>query len=136
VRWDSRLLRINDDRWQPLYTYALTTAGKFCSCPGAIPREKKSAVERGEEATLKQVARIGTRTRDWSHAMVQARGVEGPRVMEGLRALAHRHEASAIERACELALASGSYRLRTIREVLKRDGGGSRSSLNSRRSIQ
>jgi hypothetical protein len=54
--------------------------------------------------------------------MVQARGVEGTRVLVGLRALAHTYETSAIEHACELALASGSYRLRTIREVLKRDG--------------
>jgi hypothetical protein len=123
VRWDSRLLRIHDDRWQSLYTHAITTAGKFRSCPGAIPQEKVSAVERGVEALLKQVGRIGTRTRDWCHAMVQARGVEGTRVLVGLRALAHTHDTSAIEHACELALASGSYRLRTIREVLKRNGG-------------
>ena len=122
VRWDSRILRIHDDRWQALYTHAITAAGQFRTCPGAIPREKVSAVERGVEALLKQVSRIGPRTRDWAHVMVQARGVEGTRVLLGLRALSLKHEASAIEYACELALASGSYRLRTIRELLKRHG--------------
>jgi hypothetical protein len=46
--------------------------------------------------------------------------VEATRVLVGLQSLTHRHEAHTIERACEMALASGSYRLRTIRELLKR----------------
>jgi len=45
VRWDARLLRLYDDRWSALFTHAITTAGRFSSGPGAIPREKISAVE-------------------------------------------------------------------------------------------
>ena len=122
VRWDARLLRLYDDRWTALFTYAVTTPGKFQTHPGAIPAEKMSAVERGAQAMLKQVSRIGPKTRDWAAATVQARGVEATRVLVGLQALTHQHEAHAIERVCELALAGGSYRLRTIRELLKRQG--------------
>jgi transposase len=120
VRWDSRLLRLYDDRWTALFTYAVTTPGKFQTHPDAIPAKKKSAVERGAQSLLKEVSRIGPKTRDWAAATVQARGVEATRVLVGLRSLTHRHEAHTIERACELALAGGSYRLRTIRELLKR----------------
>ena len=43
------------------------------------------------------------------------RGVEG-----GLKALAGKHEASALESACETALGYGARRLRSIRQLLKR----------------
>ena len=39
--------------------------------------------------------------------MIQARGVEGVRVLQGLLSLAGRHPASAIEQACEIAVGYG-----------------------------
>jgi transposase len=123
VRWDSRLLRLFDDRWTALYSHAITTPGRFQTCPGAIPAEKMSAVEKGVQSLLKEVSRIGTKTRDWADAMVQARGVQGTRVLVGLKSLTKQYAADAIERACEVALASGSYRLKTLRELLKRKVG-------------
>ena len=47
--------------------------------------------------------------------MIEARGVEGVRVLQGLLSLASRHSTSAIEQACEIAVGYGEYRLRTIR---------------------
>ena len=52
--------------------------------------------------------------------MTQARGVEGVRVLVGLKALAGKHDTQALDQACERALAHGAWRLRTIRELLKR----------------
>ena len=46
---------------------------------------------------------------------IAVRGIEGVRVLQGLLSLAGRHACAAIERACALASASGSYHLRTIR---------------------
>ena len=40
----------------------------------------------------------------------------------GLLNLANKHESHLIERACETALTHGVYRLRTIRELIKRQG--------------
>ena len=51
--------------------------------------------------------------------MIQARGVEGVRVLVGLLSLAGRHPANAIEHACEIAQGYGEYHLRTIRSLLK-----------------
>ena len=53
--------------------------------------------------------------------MLQTRGIEGVRVLQGLLALAKRHDAEAIERACEVAFSHGAWRLKTIRQLLKRD---------------
>ena len=52
--------------------------------------------------------------------MTQTRGVEGIRVLQGLKALASKHAATALDEACETALAHGAWRLRTIREMARR----------------
>ena len=69
---------------------------------------------------LRQVAAIGPHTRDWANAMTQARGVEGIRVLVGLKALAGKHDSQALEQACRVALTHGAYRLRAVRQLLKR----------------
>ena len=48
------------------------------------------------------------------------RGIEGIRVLVGLKSLAGKHETAALERACQTALEYGAHRLRTIRVLLKR----------------
>ncbi|MCI0348279.1 MAG: hypothetical protein L0Z53_02545 [Acidobacteriales bacterium] len=52
---------------------------------------------------------------------IQARGIEGVRVLQGLLSLAGRYPASDLEKACEIAHSHGSYRLRTLRVLLGRD---------------
>jgi len=122
VRWDSRLVRIFNDHWEQIAVHAKAEPGRFRTAGEHIPKEKVSAVERGTDALLRQVAAIGPQTRQWAEATTQARGVEGVRVLLGLRNLAGKHDSSALEDACRVALSHGAYRLRTIRELLKRQG--------------
>lgn len=121
VRWDSRLVRIFNDRWEQLAVHAKAEPGRFRTDANHIPKEKVSAVERGTDALLRQVAAIGPHTRQWAEAMTQARGVEGVRVLVGLKALAARHDTPTLEEACRKALAHGAYRLRTIRQLIQRN---------------
>jgi hypothetical protein len=120
ARWDTRLVRLFDDRWRQVAVHAKTEPGRFRTSNQHIPREKFSAVERGADALLRQIAAIGPHTRDWANAMTQARGVEGIRVLVGLKALAGKHDTEALEEACHTALSHGAYRLRAVRELLKR----------------
>lgn len=120
VRWDSRLVRVFNDQWQQLAVHAKADPGRFRTCAEHIPKEKFSAVERGTDALLRQVATIGPHTGQWAEAVVQARGVESVRVLVGLKALAGKHRSETLEKACEIALSHGAYRLRTIRSLLKR----------------
>jgi hypothetical protein len=121
VRWDSRLVRVFNDRWEQLAVHAKAEPGRFRTDSKHIPKEKVSAVERGTDALLRQTTAIGPHAQEWASAMIQVRGVEGVRVLVGLKALTGKHNAAAIDRACEKALAHGAYRLRVIRELLKRD---------------
>jgi transposase len=122
VRWDSRLVRIFNDRWEQVAVHAKVEPGRFRTAAEHIPKEKVSAVERGTDALLRQVAFIGPYTRQWAEATTQARGVEAVRVLVGLKNLAGKHPSDALEEACRVALSHGAYRLRTVRTLLHRQG--------------
>ena len=121
VRWDSRMVRIFNERMQPIAVHTRQEPGRFSTPPQYIASEKISAVERGATWLLDRVtSRLGPHSTAWAKAMIQARGVEGVRVLQGLLSLAGRHPAAAIEQACEVASGYGAYQLRTIRALIKR----------------
>lgn len=120
ARWDNRLVRVFNDRWEQVAVHAKAEPGRFRTSSQHIPKEKVSAVERGTDALLRQVASIGPHTRQWAQATVQARGVEAVRVLVGLKALSGKHDPDALERACQTALTYGAHRLRTVRQLLAR----------------
>lgn len=120
VRWDSHLVRIFNDRWEQIAVHSKCEPGRFRTDSNHILKEKVSAVERGTDALLRQIASIGPHTKAWSEATTQVRGVEAVRVLVGLKALAGKHETAALEEACRVALAHGAHRLRSIRNLLKR----------------
>jgi transposase len=122
VRWDGRLVRIFNDRWEQVAVHAKAEPGRFRTAAEHIPKEKVSAVERGTDAMLRQIAAIGPHTRQWAEATTQARGVEAVRVLVGLKDLAGKHPSEALEEACRIALSHGAYRLRTVRTLLRRQG--------------
>ena len=123
VRWDAHIVRLFDHHWQQLAENAKAEPGRFRTAGQHIPKEKMSSVERGTKALLRQVSTIGPHTQRWADATVQTRGVEAVRVLLGLRALAGKYDAADLEKACQAALAHGAYRLRTIRELIRRGVG-------------
>jgi transposase len=121
VRWDGRLVRIFNERMQPIAVHTKHEPGRFSTPPQFIASQKISTVERGAAWLLdKVITRLGPHSATWAKAMIQARGIEGVRVLQGLLSLASRQPASAIERACEVATSYGAYHLRTIRMLIKR----------------
>jgi transposase len=121
VRWDGRMVRVFNERMQPIAVHTRQEPGRFSTPPQYIAAEKITGVERGTTWLLSRVAnRLGPRSTAWAQAMIEARGIEGVRVLQGLLSLAGRHRASAIEQACELALGYGAFYLRTIRSLIER----------------
>lgn len=123
VRWDARLVRIFNDRMEQIATHIRKEPGCFSTPPEYIAAEKISGVERGAAALLGRVAiRLGPKSAAWAEAMIQARGIEGTRVLLGLLSLANRHSTWAVERACEIAITYAAFHLRSIRALIKRQG--------------
>jgi transposase len=121
VRWDLRLVRIFNGRMEQIALHPRQEPGRFSTQDKHIASEKRSGVERGVVYLLRRARMIGEHSARWAENMLQIRGIEGVRVLQGLLSLTHRHDAEAIERACEVAFSHGAYRLRTIRQLLKRD---------------
>jgi transposase len=120
VRWESRLVRIFDDRMRQITEHVRVEPGLFSTNPGHISSRKISGIERGTAWMLNKVSCIGPRSSQWGQAMLARRGIEGVRVLQGLMSLTHRHPAEAIEKACEIAHSHGAYRLRDVRAVIDR----------------
>lgn len=129
VRWDARLVRLFNHHWKCIAVHCKCEPGRFRTDAAHIPREKVSAVERGTNALLRQIATVGPHTKAWAEATAQARGVEAVRVLVGLKSLAGKHRTEALEEACRVALAHGAYRLRSIRNLLKRSADRVQQSL-------
>jgi transposase len=122
ARWDGRLVRIFNDRFEQIALHCRHEAGRFSTQSQHIAGPKISGVERGAAWLLGQVRRLGPHSTRWAEAMLQTRGIEGVRVLQGLLNLAHRHPCAAIEQACDSALSHGAYRLRTLRALIERQG--------------
>lgn len=121
ARWDSRLVRIFNDRFEQIALHARHEPGRFRTEPTHIVNEKISGVERGAAWILGRIRRVGPHCTQWAEACLQVRGVEAVRVLQGLMSLTHRHAGDDLERACATAHSHGCYRLRTVRQLLDRD---------------
>jgi transposase len=120
VRYDTRLVRLYNDRFEQIATHARAHPGRFHTDPRHISDKKISGVERGIEYLLSKASRIGPDADLWARAMIDERGIEGVRVLQGFVSLASRHPASVINRASRVALTSRLFRLRPLRELCKR----------------
>jgi transposase len=120
VRWDARMVRVFNDKMELIFSHPKREPGRFSTDRVHIVSEKISGVERGAGWLLSRVRLIGPQSVRWAEATISARGVEGVRVIQGLLSLTRRHDAAAIERACETAHSYGAFRLRTVRALIDR----------------
>ena len=84
VRWDARLVRIFNHRFEQIAVHTHHAQGRFSTHAQHIAQEKISGLERGAAYLLNKVGVVGPFTRQWSQAVVNARGIEGMRVLQGL----------------------------------------------------
>jgi transposase len=122
ARWDGHLVRVFNSKMEQLTLHVQGEPGKFHTKPSHIDSRKISKVEKGTVWLLQRASLIGPQTDQWAQALLKARGVEGIRPLVGLLNLAQRHPRDLIENACEIALSHDAFRLRTIRELIKRGG--------------
>ncbi len=122
VRWDGRLVRVFTKRMEQIAVHAQHEPGRFSTQPEHIHSRKISSVERGAEWLLDRASLIGPNAERWAAAMLQERGIEGIRVLVGLVSLGKRHRSEQIDQACATAVTHEAFRLRTIRELIKRAG--------------
>ena len=121
VRWDSRLVRVFNSRFEQIAVHSRVEPGRFNTSRSHLADQKISAVERGAEYMLHKTLCIGAEAGLWAQAMLDERGIEGVRVLQGFIHLAKKYPAHAINQASKTALRAGMFRLRPLRELIKRN---------------
>jgi transposase len=120
VRWDSRLVRIFNQQLEEIRVHVKQpTKGRFSTHPADIAPEKIGGMERGTEWLLRRAATIGEHADRWAQEVIHARGIEGIRAVIGLLSLVDRQPAPLIDKACEIAISYGAYRLKNIRQLIQ-----------------
>jgi len=119
ARWESRLLRVFNQRREVIAVHALAEPGKFTTDPNHLHSPYRQVVQQGLDHLLDRARLIGLHTGSWAEAMVQQRGPIGVRVLHGLLALAQKHPVKALEQASQTALHHGTWRLRDLRTLLE-----------------
>jgi len=120
ARWDSRLVRLFNDRFEQIALHPKTGPGRSSTDLVHLSHKKISGVERGAQWLLDKAFRLGPNAHEWARAMLEKRGIEGLRALQGFLALAKKHSAREIDRASEIALRSNLFRLRQLRELIHR----------------
>jgi transposase len=122
VRWDGHLVRIFNSKMEVLVVHPQAEPGTFQTKEEHLHAKKISQVEQGTVSLLRRAALLGPHVEQWARQMLEVRGIPGVRVLVGLLSLTHQHSRDKMDRACEIALTYGAVRLKTIRQLLQRDG--------------
>lgn len=119
VRWESRMIRVFNQRREQIALHVLAEPGKFITDPNHLHSPYRRVIQHSLEHLLDRARLIGQCTGSWAEAMIQQRGPIGTRVLHGLLALAQKHPVKALEQATQKALHHGAWRLRDLRVLLE-----------------
>jgi transposase len=120
ARWDAKMVRLFNDRMEPIAVHVRSEPGKFKTDPAHIHDHKRTLIERGAEWMLDRCRLLGSGAGTWAETLYRQRGPESLRVLQGLLALAEKHPAPQLDQACRLALTHDAWHLRDLRELLAR----------------
>jgi transposase len=120
ARWDARIVRIFNGRLEQIALHLRREPGRFSTLGEHLAPQKINSIERGAMWLLTKAEGIGPHAHAWAAALLKTRGIEGLRTLQGLLALGKRHPCQDLDRACQTALTYDAFRLRTLRQLLKR----------------
>lgn len=120
ARWDTALVRIFNQRRESIAVHCRQHPGRFSTLDAHVHSHKRAIIEKGADYLLDRCRQLGSQVEGWSRAMLENRGVEGLRVLQGFLNLAETYSPKQLNDACKEALPLAAWRLREIKELLAR----------------
>lgn len=118
VRADARVVRLFTLKREQIAVHARSEPGRFATAPEHIHPHKRAMIERGADNLLGRCRLLGPACGEWAEALLQHRGPEAIRTLQGLLHLAKDHRLADLERAAGRAREHGCFRLRDLRTLL------------------
>jgi transposase len=118
VRWDQRVVRIYNPRFEQISVLARRPPGTFSSALG--PRGRSTTIEYNVAYWIGRAMHMGQACGRWATELIGQRGEQGIRVLQGLLGLSRNHSWRHLDEACKRASDHGAYRLRDIKRLLAR----------------
>ncbi len=119
VRWDEKIVRVYNNRFQQIAIHPKAQPGQFQTHASHIDPKKISSIEKGAQYLLRKIELIGPHCASWSQELLNRRGIEGMRTLQGFLMMTEKTPWSQLERAAQIASSHESYRLRSIRRIVK-----------------
>ena len=117
ARWDTREVRLFNERWEQIGLHRRLERGQFSEClglgGGRGPLDRQIAYWQARAMAL------GEPCGQWAAGVLERKGPIGLRTLMGLISLADTHPFRALNDACQRALAHGAWRLRDVRTLLE-----------------
>jgi transposase len=103
VRWNSKIRRNLNDRIQIIATHCTRELGRFSTLDEHIVPEKVHGIEKGMQFLLRKVRFLGAPAARWAEMLIEERGVQAARSLQGLLSLSKKFTSDDMNRACDLA---------------------------------
>jgi transposase len=120
VRWDSRVVRIFNERFEQVQMHTRLEPGRFSRVLGCAGMSRP--VHCSCRYWIDRIGMMGEGCRRWAQAAVDTRGPQALRSLMGLWGLRKAHTAAALDHACQRSLACGVQRLKDIKRLLSAPG--------------
>ena len=89
--------------FEQIALHSKRSPGKFATKRAHLLDEKISGVERGAQYLLNKAKQIGAHAHSWAQDMLDERGIEGIRVLQGFLSLTRKYKPEQIEQASLIA---------------------------------
>lgn len=121
VHWDSRTVRLLNDRLELIITHTRLEPGRFTKTRGVRGLDEGGSIQQTAEYLLKRARALGVAAGQWAQLSLDTRGAEAIRSVRGLCQLVRNYTAVQIDHCCASALAakSGAPRLSVVTAMLK-----------------
>jgi transposase len=116
VRWDSRCVRVFNERMEQIQIHTRVEPGRFSRALGVGGLH--APVLGSCRYWISRAGVLGEECGQWAQGAFDTRGVQALRSIMGLCDLIKQHSASAINNACAKALKAGTYRFKDLRRLI------------------
>ena len=120
VRWDERLVIVMAGGQVVAVHRKAVLPGGFQTRPGHLPAHKNLRQEEYQASLLAQAERLGPGALGFAREALEQRGALAFRVIQGCLSLCRKYPKEQVEWAYAKALAHGSFRYRTVKELIAR----------------